>query len=35
VKDGKKLVEFALIGNNQDGELSIQGHATAELPGRP
>ena len=35
VQDGKKLVEFSLIGNNQDGELSIQGRATAELPGRP
>ena len=31
-KDGKKLVEFSLIGKNQDGELSIQGYATAELP---
>ena len=33
-KDGQKLVEFALIGNNQDGELSIQGHAVAQLPSR-
>ena len=33
-KEGRKLVEFSLIGNNQDGELSIHGHAVAELPSR-
>ncbi|HEY4372179.1 MAG TPA: MaoC family dehydratase N-terminal domain-containing protein [Burkholderiales bacterium] len=33
-KDGKKLVEFQLIGKNQDDELSVQGHAVASLPSR-
>jgi acyl dehydratase len=32
--DGRKCVEIQLIGKNQDGELSIQGHAVAALPSR-
>ena len=34
ISEGRKLVDFNLSGNNQDGELSIHGHATAELPAR-
>jgi acyl dehydratase len=34
-KDGRKLVEFQLMGKNQDGELSVQGHAVAALPSKP
>jgi hypothetical protein len=33
-KDGRKMVEFSLIGHNQEDELSIQGHAVAALPSR-
>jgi acyl dehydratase len=32
--DGRKCVEVQLIGRNQDGELSIQGHAVAALPSK-
>jgi hypothetical protein len=33
-KDCRKMVEFSLIGHNQEDELSIQGHAVAALPSR-
>lgn len=32
--DGQKLVDFALVAHNQDGELSARGTATAALPSR-
>ncbi len=32
--EGRKCVEIQLTGRNQDGELSIQGHAIAALPAK-
>ena len=32
--DGKKYVEFALVAENQDGDLSARGTAVAQLPSR-
>ncbi|MGR8921070.1 MAG: FAS1-like dehydratase domain-containing protein [Gammaproteobacteria bacterium] len=32
--NGQKLVDFALVASNQDGELSARGTATAALPSR-
>jgi hypothetical protein len=32
--DGRKYVEFALVAENQDGDLSVRGTAVAQLPSR-
>ena len=34
-RDGKHLVDIALVARNQDGELSAPGNATVALPSRP